>query len=72
VNKWSAIVPGQPNAESIEIHKDHKAMVRMKSAKDADFETVSSHLLLMCEDATEKIRVRWEQDKSANDDAGSQ
>ena len=60
MSKTSAIIPGQPNAEAIEIHKDHKTLVKMGSPKDGDFDVVSSHLFLMAEDAPEQIRIKWE------------
>ena len=59
MDKSSAIVRGQSNAESIEIHKSHTEMVRMKSAKDNDYQTIAMHVKLMCEAATQKIEDRW-------------
>jgi hypothetical protein len=59
VDKSSAVIPGQSNAELIEMHKSHTEMVRMKSAKDNDYQIVAMHMRLMCDEAPRKIGDRW-------------
>lgn len=59
VEKSSAVIPGQSNAELIEMHKSHTEMVRVKSAKDNDYQIVAMHIRLMCEEAPQKIEDRW-------------
>ncbi|CAM1509404.1 Fc.00g031430.m01.CDS01 [Cosmosporella sp. VM-42] len=67
VDKQSAIIPGQPNAESIEIHKDHRQMIKM-SEEDPEFDTISNHLLLLSNDAVFRIQARWEQQPGLQED----
>lgn len=59
VEKSSAIVAGQSNSESIEMHKSHTEMARMKSTEDNDYQIVAMHTQLMCEEAPKKIEARW-------------
>ena len=50
----SAVVP-VPNAESVEIRKNHANMVKFRHSSDDDFKTVVGHLGLMCERTEEKV-----------------
>ena len=59
VEKSSAIVVGQSNSESIEMHKSHTDMVRMKSSRDNDYQIIAMQTQLMCEEAPRKIEARW-------------
>ncbi|KAM3533696.1 hypothetical protein MY4038_003011 [Beauveria bassiana] len=60
VPKASAVVPGHANAEPIAMHANHTTMVRYASKQDVGYVTVSEHLQIMAEDATERVQQRWE------------
>lgn len=55
----SAVVP-VPNAESVEIRKNHANMVKFRHSSDDDFKTVVGHFGLMCERTEEKVAQSWE------------
>lgn len=59
VPPWSATVPGATNVDLIEIRKNHRNMVRFRSARDDDFTTVADHLSIMAEKAIDKIASAW-------------
>ncbi|KAI9661048.1 MAG: hypothetical protein M1821_009375 [Bathelium mastoideum] len=59
VPRASAVVPGAADAEAFVIHADHINMVRFDSKKDGGYQTVSGHLQLMVQDASEVIEKRW-------------
>jgi hypothetical protein len=41
------------------LDKDHTAMVRFSEKLDADFQSVSTSLFLLCEEASIKVRANW-------------
>lgn len=59
VPPWSATVPGATNVDLIEIRKNHRNMVRFRSARDDDFTTIADHLSIMAEKAVDKIASAW-------------
>lgn len=62
VPKESAVVPGQPHAESIAIHADHRNMVRFESKENKEYKNVSQHLKLMVRRANEVVLSKWEEE----------
>jgi hypothetical protein len=62
VPKSSAVVPGAVDAEAIAIMADHKNMAKFDSANDSGFKKISGHLMLMVEEAREKVARNWEQE----------
>ncbi|MCJ1433791.1 hypothetical protein MMC27_003156 [Xylographa pallens] len=59
VPKASATVLGTENTESIEVRKNHHTMVKFEVATDADFQVVSSRLVIMNERAECRVRENW-------------
>jgi hypothetical protein len=68
VPRASAVVPGAADAEPIVIHTDHINMVKFASKEDNGYRTISGHLRIMAQSATNVIAVRWEGESRA--DAG--
>jgi hypothetical protein len=66
VPKASAVVPGVADAEQIMIHANHKEMVKFQSKNDGNYEKVSDHLIIMVEDASSVIDLRWEEEVRVN------
>jgi hypothetical protein len=62
VPKSSAVVPGAVDAEAIAIMADHKNMTKFASENDAGFRKISGHLMLMVEEARDKVSRNWEQE----------
>ncbi|KAF8066996.1 hypothetical protein FPV67DRAFT_1416824 [Lyophyllum atratum] len=60
VPKYSAVVPGATDAESIPLYKDHVGMAKFESENDGDFGTIASHLINMVNAASSKIAKQWE------------
>ncbi|CZT09975.1 uncharacterized protein RAG0_14579 [Rhynchosporium agropyri] len=60
VNKSSAIIQSQRDAEEIELHKNHQDMVRMKSKGDVDYSVITATIEFMCKSAASAIERRWE------------
>ena len=60
----SAVVPGAADAEPIAfvIHADHINMVKFASKDDGGYRTVSGHLRIMAQSATNVITERWEEE----------
>jgi hypothetical protein len=65
VPRASAIVPGAADAEPIIIHADHINMVKFASKEDNGYRTVSGHLRIMVQGASDVIAARWEGDSRA-------
>lgn len=70
VPRASAVVPGAADAEPIVIHADHINMVKFASKEDNGYRTVSGHLRIMAQNASEAIGARWEMEMRVN--AGGQ
>lgn len=66
VPKASAVVPGAANAEPIVIHADHINMVKFASKDDNDYKTVSGHLQIMVDSASDVIAAQWEKERRIN------
>lgn len=66
VPKASAVVPGAADAEPIIIHTDHINMVRFTSRDDNGYETVSGHLHIMVQSATNVIATKWEKEDTVD------
>jgi hypothetical protein len=64
VPKSSAVVAGTVDAEAIAIMADHKNMAKFESEKDEGFKKISGHLMLMVEEARDKVARKWEQEKA--------
>ncbi|KAF8069116.1 hypothetical protein FPV67DRAFT_1625304 [Lyophyllum atratum] len=62
VPKFSAVVPGATDVDSIPLHKDHVDMAKYESDKDGDFQSIVSHLMNMVKAAPAKIEKQWESD----------
>ncbi|KAL9084632.1 MAG: hypothetical protein Q9165_007987 [Trypethelium subeluteriae] len=62
VPRASAVVPGAADAEPIAIHADHINMVKFTSKEDNGYETVSGHLQIMVQSASDIITFRWEEE----------
>jgi hypothetical protein len=60
VPKSSAVVSGMLDAESVEIRKDHKNLVKFRDDSDDDFRTVVGHLSLMCDGSEKEVARNWE------------
>lgn len=61
-------MPGAADAESIVIHADHINMVKFGLKEDNGYRTVSGHLRIMAQNASDVISSRWE--KESRVDAG--
>ncbi|KAL1634772.1 hypothetical protein SLS56_002174 [Neofusicoccum ribis] len=59
VPAWSASVPGATNVDVVEIRKNHRNMVKFRSAEDDDFTTIASYLSIMAKTCVDKIGKRW-------------
>ena len=56
------VVPGAADAEAITISTDHVHMAKFASREDSGYEKISAHLHLMTKDASNTIKLRWEQE----------
>jgi hypothetical protein len=63
VPRASAVVPGAADAEPIVIHADHINMVKFPSKEDNGYKTVSGHLRIMVQSASEVIFSRWDEER---------
>ncbi len=61
VLKSSAIVPGAVDAEVIAIMADDKNMAKFDSANNEGYKKISGHLVLMVDEAREKVAGIWDQ-----------
>jgi hypothetical protein len=59
-------VPGAADAEPIVIHADHINMVKFASREDNGYRTLSGHLQIMAQNASEVISSRWEEERRVN------
>jgi hypothetical protein len=59
-------VPGVADAEPIVIHADHINMVKFASKEDNGYRTVSGHLRIMAQNASEVIGTQWEMEMRVN------
>jgi serine/threonine protein kinase len=66
VPRASAVVFGAVNSELIVIHSDHINMVKFASKDDSGYQTISGHLQIMTQDASEVISSRWEAEGKVN------
>jgi hypothetical protein len=66
VPRASAVVPGAVNAEPIVIHADHINMVKYISKDDNGYKTISGHLQIMVQSASDVVALRWEEETRAN------
>ncbi|TVY13910.1 Protein SERAC1, partial [Lachnellula arida] len=66
VPRASAVVPGAADAEPIAIHADHTHMVKFESEGNSGYKTVSGHLRVMAQSASETIHSRWEEETRVN------
>ena len=67
VPRFSAVVPGAADAESIAINADHINMVKFASHKDDEYKRVSGHLQLLAQEAPCAITARWtKQERTVN------
>jgi hypothetical protein len=66
VPRASADGPYAVDAEPIVIHADHINMVKFASKDDHGYRTVSRHLRIMAQDASEVISSRWEAERKVN------
>lgn len=66
VPRASAVVPGAADAEPIAIHADHINMVKFASKEDNSYKTVSGHLQIMAQSASNVIPSRWEEESRVN------
>lgn len=62
VPRASAVVPGAADAEPIVVHADHINMVKFASKEDNGYKTVSGHLRIMAQSASDVISARWEEE----------
>ncbi len=62
----SAVVPSAADAEPIVIHADHINMVKFASEGDSGYKTVSGHLRVMAQRASDVITSRWEEESRVN------
>ena len=60
VPKWSAVVPGTPDAAELGISQDHRQMIKFPSAEDQDFKKLSRVLVSMTQKAKVKIENNWD------------
>ncbi|KAM0799509.1 hypothetical protein BDR22DRAFT_963873 [Usnea florida] len=60
VPKWSAVVPGTPDAAEFGISQDHRQMIKFPSAEDQDFKKLSRVLVSMTQKAKVKIEKNWD------------
>jgi hypothetical protein len=60
VDKYSAVVPGMQNAESVCLNKDHVGMAKFDRDDDWDFIAVASHLSEMADAAPLQTEKIWE------------
>jgi hypothetical protein len=66
VPRASAVVPGAADAEPIVIHANHIDMVKFPSKEDNGYKTVSGHLRIMAQSASNVIPSRWEEESRVN------
>ena len=66
VPRASAVVPGAADAEPIAVYEDHTNMVRFVSREDNGYRTISGHLKIMAQDASDVITSRWEEERRVN------
>ena len=59
-------MPGAADAEPIVIHADHINMVKFASREDNGYRTLSGHLQIMAQNASEVISSRWEEERRVN------
>ena len=59
VPKWSAVVPGTPNAAEFGIDEDHIQMTKFSSADDQGYKKVARTLLFMTREANSKVEQNW-------------
>jgi hypothetical protein len=60
VDRYSAVIPGMQNAESIGLNKDHVSMAKFDRYDDWDFTVVASHLSDMADAAPLQTAKIWE------------
>lgn len=60
VPKWSAVVPGTPDAAEFGISQDHRQMTRFSNSEDQDFRKLSRMLASMIQKAQAKIESNWQ------------
>ncbi|KAF2804401.1 tetratricopeptide repeat domain-containing protein [Mytilinidion resinicola] len=66
VPRASAVVPGAADGEPIVIHANHIDMVKFPSKEDSGYKTVSGHLQIMAQSASDVIPLRWEEESRVN------
>ncbi|KAI1098910.1 hypothetical protein F4804DRAFT_102373 [Jackrogersella minutella] len=59
VPKFSAVVPGTPDAEEIRMDADHCTIVKYSSSDDQNFHRVASRLRRLSTSSPAKVQKRW-------------
>lgn len=57
--KWSAVIPGTPDAAEFGINEDHRRMTKFRYADNNDFLKLSRELEFMVRKANAKIENNW-------------
>ena len=57
--KWSAVIPGTPDAAEFGINEDHRRMTKFWNADNNDFLKLSRELEYMVRKAKAKIEDNW-------------
>ena len=57
--KWSAVVPGTPDAAEFGISEDHRRMTKFSHAENADFRKIVRILTSMIKNAGAKVESNW-------------
>ena len=60
VPKWSAVVPGTPNAAEIGVSEDHRRMTKFSTAENNDFRNLAQLLAAMIDKAPIKVKDNWD------------